>query len=163
MYFIRINLVAHFYTWIHTLSQTPWRIDKQTPGTDDCSLNKQTLLCVLHPTRPHPFPTVATNPSSTVQRCTQTVKSQLLHEMNHSHISTSGWTSEDSLGDSYSSAVSIFLTLSLHGVSLSADCSGSPLVRCQRFLAVWRQTEWRNKDSLSLDTQYVWQKKYTGS
>ncbi len=59
----------HEYTHTHTYTHTPWRIDKQAPGTDDYSLNKQPLLCLLHPT--HPFPTVATNPSTTLHKHTR--------------------------------------------------------------------------------------------
>lgn len=55
--FIQINLDAHTCAPMHT--HTPWRIDKQAPGTHDCSLNKQPLLCLLHPTRPHPLPTAS--------------------------------------------------------------------------------------------------------
>lgn len=64
--FVRINLDAHIFAWIHTQAQTLWRIYKQTPGTDKCSLNKQTFLCLSLPTHPLSFPTAATNPCTTV-------------------------------------------------------------------------------------------------
>ena len=130
----------HEYTHTHTQTQTPWRIDKQAPGTDDCSLNKQPLLCLLHPTRPHPFPHGCHIP---LHHCTQThththsgiyenlmscfianhlncaPRMNLGHKtaqiwirlLSFSHISSPGLTSGNTSADSHSFAVSVFQSL----------------------------------------------------
>lgn len=58
------------FLWMntHTNTHTPWRIDKQAPGTDNSSLNKQPLLCLQLPTRPHLSPHGCHIP---IHHCTQ--------------------------------------------------------------------------------------------
>lgn len=67
---IQMYILVHEYTQTHTHTNSPWRIDKQAPGTNDFTLNKQPLLCLLHPTLSHPFPHGCHTPFNTIHKYT---------------------------------------------------------------------------------------------
>lgn len=66
----------------HTYIHTPWKINKEAPGTDECSLNKQSLLCPMRPTHPYSLSTGATKPFTTVHTYRNT------HTHSHRHKTT---------------------------------------------------------------------------
>lgn len=166
---------------MHEHTQTPWRIDKQAPGTDDSSLNKQPPLCLLHPTPPHPFPHIPlhlctqTHTKTTVEYMKTLVsrfigsylnraphmnleghKTIRVRVLSFSHISSPGLTLGNTSADSHSCAVSVF--------------QSSAWTQCP-FLLTAQELHWYDArgffgcvEADRVDIQCVWgEKKYSSS
>ena len=145
------------FAWMHTRAHAHWRIDKQPPGADKCSRSKQASLCLLHPTRPHLFLTAATNPATLHTQWNiwklgvtphyvlfQTSLLVGFDDMNHSVLILTRWLTWISIRIYIIWQLFLcckhFSSLGLKALSQCADCSGSALVWCQRFLAACRRT-----------------------